>query len=1140
QDPKTPLSVRHLSSEGLHSSADCHSPGSSGGAPRSNSSDSGVESTPAEDNHQINRSEMAAASVAGRRKARLDSDSHSLPEVDVPLSADRGFDEVEEEPKTVPVDITGLLQPTDASKTHKSVLQWTPASEEKLIAASPSPPPPQPPSPPPAVNVQWEYGSDSLVLLVNGIRCVSIPSLYEQPRKKLWSRRTEFFESPEPIFPSPSSDDETPSERIPQRKEEDVIEPVEEPEFQVAPPEVSMPSPAPPPAHVRVDDQEEEDEVLRKEREIIETIEREERERRGRPPPPPGATGTVQAVQEQFERLAAVESAAVASAPRSSSVTPTPSAPASLHQHPRSQSYDSTHSLPLPVTAPSDTPACDNKRHGPRRPHHKRKAPPSSTRSSLLLTDDVIERDAQLFDELLWTAKLPWKKDIPEDLFRGDGKWEFDFEGNFLAPPLHKEEDSGVEDEAHSPRETPVMADSPGESLVKSREAHNPRKTFIEGPEAHSSREAFVKGREAHNPRETFVKGKEAHSPRETSVKSPEAHSPRETSVKGSEAQEPCEEVEDRFIRMDRGEASRRQFSPRAREVSVERCVVPSPVKDVSVEHVPSSSDASDDVRSSSSDASEDEGQREEIAKTSPTPAPRKKSLTHSPVQQQHHEAIGVALPGLARSPVLQPIAKPSALPGYPYDPHCYSSLTTIDMLKPSHNQFCRIPDEADDDTLSQVSSIPSSSMASLAQYFPPKEDAPIMPSYQDDRYTTTPPPVPLPGLADTPKKEDVPIMPSYQDDRYTSPPVALVERKKPHARMRTGVAPPPADLLTSDPALGIPSSSQLQTPRPFQPQGTSPTQYKQGMYVNPNYSFETSSQQSLNGYAPSAPFHLDPLLPRPFRPTHQYSASFDHMEGSSPLYANAPPPPKDSYRPGRREEPVRRKPEGAPRDPNKHWLIQEAEQRRIEEGSSSLNSTFSGSSEPPHYGVLPQPDPMPSYRHVAAPSPAQRHSKGVAETKRSPIYENLPLPKDKSSPPVLSVSGRKKCSHCGQELGRGAAMIIESLRLFYHLGCFRCCVCEAPLGNGEAGADVRVRNNRLHCQNCYSNDQARSEEEGDGSRTQAWQECSWRRLRTVPSVCVYCEIFRLKYSSEELSSSTICWRMNPCLYQCRWLPSTA
>ncbi|XP_065202004.1 uncharacterized protein DDB_G0283357 isoform X2 [Planococcus citri] len=72
----------------------------------------------------------------------------------------------------------------------------------------------------------------------------------------------------------------------------------------------------------------------------------------------------------------------------------------------------------------------------------------------------------------------------------------------------------------------------------------------------------------------------------------------------------------------------------------------------------------------------------------------------------------------------------------------------------------------------------------------------------------------------------------------------------------------------------------------------------------------------------------------------------------------------------------------------------------------------------------------------------------------------------------MLSVSGKKKCSHCGDELGRGAAMIIESLRLFYHIDCFKCCVCCVQLGDGLMGTDVRVRNDKLHCHSCYSNDE--------------------------------------------------------------------
>lgn len=72
----------------------------------------------------------------------------------------------------------------------------------------------------------------------------------------------------------------------------------------------------------------------------------------------------------------------------------------------------------------------------------------------------------------------------------------------------------------------------------------------------------------------------------------------------------------------------------------------------------------------------------------------------------------------------------------------------------------------------------------------------------------------------------------------------------------------------------------------------------------------------------------------------------------------------------------------------------------------------------------------------------------------------------------IMTVSGRHRCSHCGIELGRGAAMIVESLNLFYHLSCFRCYVCNMPLGSGQRGADVRVRGSKLHCQKCYFTDE--------------------------------------------------------------------
>ncbi|UJR15435.1 hypothetical protein I4U23_002378 [Adineta vaga] len=71
----------------------------------------------------------------------------------------------------------------------------------------------------------------------------------------------------------------------------------------------------------------------------------------------------------------------------------------------------------------------------------------------------------------------------------------------------------------------------------------------------------------------------------------------------------------------------------------------------------------------------------------------------------------------------------------------------------------------------------------------------------------------------------------------------------------------------------------------------------------------------------------------------------------------------------------------------------------------------------------------------------------------------------------VLSVSGKLRCSRCDEELGHGSAMVIESLGLYYHIECFHCCVCNTPLSSSPGGVDVRVRSSRLHCQNCFSDE---------------------------------------------------------------------
>ncbi|XP_028444975.1 LIM and calponin homology domains-containing protein 1 isoform X4 [Perca flavescens] len=78
------------------------------------------------------------------------------------------------------------------------------------------------------------------------------------------------------------------------------------------------------------------------------------------------------------------------------------------------------------------------------------------------------------------------------------------------------------------------------------------------------------------------------------------------------------------------------------------------------------------------------------------------------------------------------------------------------------------------------------------------------------------------------------------------------------------------------------------------------------------------------------------------------------------------------------------------------------------------------------------------------------------------------PSPDTLPPTPNRSVSGKKLCSSCGQPLGKGAAMIIETLSLYFHIHCFKCGVCKGQLGDTTTGTDVRIRNGLLNCHQCY------------------------------------------------------------------------
>ncbi|XP_068582818.1 LIM and calponin homology domains-containing protein 1-like isoform X2 [Cebidichthys violaceus] len=94
--------------------------------------------------------------------------------------------------------------------------------------------------------------------------------------------------------------------------------------------------------------------------------------------------------------------------------------------------------------------------------------------------------------------------------------------------------------------------------------------------------------------------------------------------------------------------------------------------------------------------------------------------------------------------------------------------------------------------------------------------------------------------------------------------------------------------------------------------------------------------------------------------------------------------------------------------------------------------------------------------------------------TKRSESHDAVtnkqqPSPSAPQPPsPSRCVSGKRLCSGCSQPLEKGAAMIIDTLGLFFHIQCFKCGVCDGQLGDATAGTDVRIRNGLLSCHECY------------------------------------------------------------------------
>ncbi|XP_058923001.1 LIM and calponin homology domains-containing protein 1 isoform X3 [Kogia breviceps] len=116
--------------------------------------------------------------------------------------------------------------------------------------------------------------------------------------------------------------------------------------------------------------------------------------------------------------------------------------------------------------------------------------------------------------------------------------------------------------------------------------------------------------------------------------------------------------------------------------------------------------------------------------------------------------------------------------------------------------------------------------------------------------------------------------------------------------------------------------------------------------------------------------------------------------------------------------------------------------------------------------GMNPQLAQDPSRNQQVSNPP--KHVLEDVKPKTLPLDKSINHQIESPSERRKSISGKKLCSSCGLPLGKGAAMIIETLNLYFHIQCFRCGICKGQLGDAVSGTDVRIRNGLLNCNDCY------------------------------------------------------------------------
>uniref|UniRef100_A0A6G1SNP3 LIM and calponin y domains-containing protein 1 n=1 Tax=Aceria tosichella TaxID=561515 RepID=A0A6G1SNP3_9ACAR len=335
-------------------------------------------------------------------------------------------------------------------------------------------------------------------------------------------------------------------------------------------------------------------------------------------------------------------------------------------------------------------------------------------------------------------------------------------------------------------------------------------------------------------------------------------------------------------------------------------------------------------------------------------------------------------------------------------------------------------------------------------------------PSLQEPKFVApkiikAPPPAPPPPLAPSRSAHIAPLHQSPTPPAAITPPTRHRQQTNQQQQQQQPPPPPPVPAkVENTPKLEMPTK-----PRPEVLPSIEPTSEPQANQEIPSPKLTKQQSHDHSALFPASIQSHDQDHPLEQEPQVQ-------AQPKQPPARKQPPPPIPTLA---QSMPTTSSPKLHPRTDSPQVMTSPfSQQSSTELPNTSLPSPIlppSSQRKQIHKPQPPPPPPQPQPQPQLQPQqPPPRH--------QSQQQQPQPLLKDEKSQDrtVLSVSGKKRCSSCKEELGRGAAaFVIESLNLVYHTNCFRCSVCHVNLSNGFRGVDVRVHAGALHCQNCYSRD---------------------------------------------------------------------